>query len=288
MSALKIQTSLNEIERTMSKIAPHRNFALFDHFLINGYAAITLDSVPQSRFSDLLRAKLCLGTLITLYDDFADRPAQADAALLELLYKLRFGKRPSVRSKEPFRQDVIEFANSLFTQIEDVLKPLANYKRLIDILNFDLSQFYSANRYSSLLVADPSIHNRLENRLYAHHNMGMVMVATMDLMASETIDFVELGSMREAFLMGQRLGRIFNVLATRKREVLDGDITGELSACKSEHELKVGERSLRQEIFTLREKLADLDTSITTFSMRAYLQGLTKVQELHEKMEGII
>ena len=288
MSALKIQTTLGQIEQTMSAIAPHRKFALFEKFLIKGYSAVTLDSVSESRFSDLLRAKLCVGTLITLYDDFADRPTQADTSLLDLLYRLRFGKRSLIRNTEHSREDVIDFSNSLFAQIEEVLKPLPHYERLLDILNFDLSQFYSANQYSSLVTAYPELNNRMENRLYAHHNMGMVMVATMDLMASEKINFLELGSIREAILIGQRLGRIFNVLVTRKREALDGDITGELSTCKTERELEIGEQELRQEIVSLRERLADLEACITTFSVRAYLQGLMKVQELHEQMEGII
>lgn len=289
MHALKIQTTLSEIEQAMAKIAPHRNFALFEKFLVQGYAAVTLDSVPEALFDDMLRAKLCLGTLITLYDDFADRPEQVNAPLLDLLYRLRFGKRPPLRSTtDSLRPDVLDFANSLFVQIEEVLRSLSNYELFLELLNFDLSQFYSANQYASLVTANPDLNNQLENRLYAHHNMGMVIVAMMDLMASEKVNLKELGPMREVFLIGQRMGRIFNVLTTSKRESLDGDITGELATCKDEKDLRNRERKLRIEILSLRKQLAALDISITTFSVKSYLQGLMDVQNLHQKMEGVI
>lgn len=288
MSALKNQHTLNEIERNMVEIAPYRKPALFREFLVKGYTASTLNSVSEPKFSELLRAKVCLGTLITLYDDFADRPTQSNPHLLEILYQLHFGRLDSVRSLNPRDHHVVEFAKSLFTEIEDILIRQPHYRTLSEILNFDLKQFYSANQYSSLIMGNPHLNNALENRLYAHHNMGMVMVGMMDLMATERIDFSEFGAMREVLLMGQRMGRIFNVLTTHSREVMDGDITGELASCASELEIEIAKQKLRQEIQDLHNKMRSFDTRITTFSVKAYLEGLITVQKLHEKMEGII
>ncbi len=288
MNALKVQKTLTEIERNMAEIAPDRRAALFNEFLVKGYSAITLSSVSQTKFSELLQAKLCLGTLITLYDDFADCPAQSDPQLLEILYQLSFRGGHLIKSLNPYHRYVVDFAQSLFTEIEGILNRLPHYRHLIGILGFDLARFYSANQFSSLLMATPFINNPLENRSYAHHNMGMVIVAMMDLMATEKIEFSEFGAMREVFLLGQRMGRIFNVLTTRKREVIEGDITGELATCTSEQEIETGERTLRLEIRDLHEKIRTYDNRITTFSVNAYLEGLIKIQGLHEKMEGII
>ncbi len=288
MSALKIQHTLHEIERSMSAFAPYRAPALFNEFLVKGYTAVTLSSVPKEKFSELLRAKLCLGTLITLYDDFADRPTQADPQLLEALYHLRFGKQEKTIAQPLRYRQVLEFARSLFSEIEMVLKRLPQYSRFHEILNFDLAQFYSANQFSSLLIAHPHLNNTLENRLYAHHNMGMVMAAMMDLMAAENLRLSELGETREIFLMGQRLGRIFNVLTTYKREILDGDITGELSTCGNEHDLERAKRRLGQEVRGLYKKIEGFSLRVTAFSVPAYLEGLIEVQKLHEKMEGTI
>ncbi len=279
---------LHEIERNMSKIAPYRKPALFKEFLVKGYTAITLSSVSESRFSELLRAKVCLGTLITLYDDFADRPTQSNPHLLEILYQLNFVSRDSARSLNPRDHHVVEFAKSLFVEIKDILIRQPHYRTLSEILNFDLKQFYSANQYSSLIFRNPHINNALENRLYAHHNMGMIMVGMMDLMATNRIDFSEFGAMREVLLMGQRMGRIFNVLTTYHREVMDGDITGELATCANELETEIAKQKLRQEIQDLHYKMKGFDARITTFSVKAYLEGLITVQKLHDKMEGII
>lgn len=288
MSALKIQNTLNEIERNMTALAPYRRPELFKEFLVQGYTAITLSSVSPDDFHDLLRAKLCMGTLITLYDDYADRPSQSDPELLEVLYQLNFKKCDTVRCLDLTNRNVLNFASSLFEEMNDVLGRLPHHQHLIEIVSFDLMQFYSANRYSSLVTAHPHLGNQLENRSYAHHNMGMVIVSMMDLMASERFKFSELGSIREVLLMGQRMGRIFNVLSTSKREALDGDITGELASCKTEQERESGESNLRREILNLHNQIATFEDRITTFSVKAYLDGLMKVQRLHEKMEGTI
>lgn len=288
MSAINIEHSLNEIERSMAVLAPYRKPELFREFLVDGYTAITLSSVPESKVPEILQAKLFLGTLITLYDDFADRPTQKNPELLDKLYKLNFVKSDSVGALNLHDRHVLSFARSLFSEIENILNRQPHYHQLSEVLNFDLKQFYSANQYSSLLMANPFLNNPLENRLYAHHNMGMVMAAMMDLMATEKIEFSEFGAIREVLLVGQRMGRIFNVLTTRTREAIDGDITGELSTYSSEQELQAATKVLNQEIRDLHDRILALDNRITTFSVATYLQGLMKVQSLHKKMEGII
>jgi hypothetical protein len=288
MGTLKIQQTVNEIERNMAELAPYRNAGLFNKFLPNGYRSITLSTVPELKASELLRAKLCLGTLITLYDDFADRPSQSNPQLLEALYRLDFNSGDLKCCASLRHQKVLAFSQTLFASITGVLERQPNYRRLKDILDFDLKQFYSANQYSSLLMATPSLKNSHENRLYTHHNMGMVMVAMMDLMAIEKVVASELGSMREVFLLGQRMGRIFNVLTTRMREAEDGDMTGEIACYSGEQEIRIAELNLHKEVLDLRSRILEFDHRITTFSVKAYVDGLDRVQTLHEKMTGTI
>jgi hypothetical protein len=207
MSALQLQSTLTSIQRNMTQLSPYRNLALFDQFLIKGYTAITLSSVPAAEFSGLLRAKLCLGTLITLYDDFADRPAAHNPQLLEKLYRLSFLGDDFRTNIEPHERYAIHFAQFLFAEMNGILKRLPHYFQLRDILDFDLRQFYAANQFSSLVTTHKFLNNKAENRSYGHHNMGMVMVAVMDLMATEKLDLSEFGAIREILLMGQRMGR---------------------------------------------------------------------------------
>lgn len=279
---------LIDIEENMKILAPYRKAALFNEFLVKGYTAVTLSSVPENKFSDLLRAKLCLGTLITLYDDFADRPETTNPEVLAKLYELSIEKPFSGKLFNDYNSKVIEFASMLFNQISDILKPLPNYKEFIDILHFDLMQFYTANQYSSLVLAKPYLNNSKENRMYTHHNMGMVCVAMMDLMATEKIELTEMKAIREVLLLGQRMGRIFNILTTYKREALDGDTTSELSVYKTQVELGLAIMNLRQEITDLHLKILVLDQQVKSFSVKDYAHGLLMVQKLHEKMEGTI
>lgn len=292
MSALKIQDTLVDIEHHMKILSPYRRPALFSQFLVKGYTALTLSSISEANFSELLRAKICLGTLITLYDDLADRPTKHNPALLEILYELDFQRRTQRRTliKHLNKEDrhIVTFAQSLFSEMNKILKTLPHYKNLYQILNFDLRLFYSANRFSTLVTAQPFANNPLENRLHAHHNMGMVIAAMMDLISIEDLKFAEFGAIREVLLMGQRMGRIFNVLSTRRREFLDGDITGELSVYRSDIEIAAAEGKLINEIEKLSDRIHEFHSKITTFSVMKYLQGLREVQELHKKMEGII
>jgi hypothetical protein len=236
------------------------------------YTAITLNTVPCSRFSELLRAKVCLGTLITLYDDFADRPSQSNPQLLEILYQLSFSNQSTVRSLLAHHDRVVEFAKSLFKEIRLILTRQPNYQMLCDVLEFDLRQFYSANQFSSLMMKHHNLNNLTENRLYSHHNMGMVIVGMFDLMAIDRLDLSELGVIREVFVLGQRLGRILNVLTTYEREVSDGDRTGELSCDQKRLDVEAAKHALTQEIDCLYNQISRFDSKIKNVFSREVLR----------------
>ncbi len=288
MNDIGLENTVFRIKRKMSVLAPHRNSVLFSDFLVKGYTCVTLSSVPQERFRDLLRAKVCLGSLITLYDDFADRPSQINPLLLGRLYDLKLTEHNSISNSNSCEVNVLLFAKSLLSEINVTLMEMPNYVLFHEILCFDLEQFYNANRFSSLLTTYPFINNSLEKRLHSHHNMGMIMVAMMDLMATEWIEMSEIGAMREVFLIGQRMGRIFNVLTTQKREALENDITGELSTYQSDQEVDLAKNKLRKEIEILHERVSTYSSHIKTFSVHGYLTGLRNLYQLHQDMEAMI
>ena len=288
MSVITLEKTLFRIEHKMRSFAPHRKSVLFSDFLVKGYTCVTLSSVPQERFRDLLRAKVCLGSLITLYDDFADRPSQINPLLLARLHELKLRHHNPISTSNSCEVKVLSFAKSLLSEINFILMEMPNYFLFREILSFDLEQFYNANHFSSLLTIYPFINNSLEKRLHSHHNMGMIMVAMMDLMATERIEMSEIGAMREVFLIGQRMGRIFNVLTTQKREAFENDITGELSTYQSDQEVEFAKNKLREEIETLHERVSNYASNIKTFSVHGYLRGLMNLYQLHEDMEAMI
>ena len=64
---------------------------LFRQFLTTGYKHTTLNSVSSDLFNAAIYAKIHLGMMITLYDDFADHPQHRNPQLLSHLYQLNVG-----------------------------------------------------------------------------------------------------------------------------------------------------------------------------------------------------
>ncbi len=250
-------------------------------------------------FDKVLLTKLHLGMLITLYDDFADNPNLQNPALLEELYKVPY----SIDSIDTFHltereQDSVELASHLGSQIIELIQDFPQYEQLAKFFQFDLWQFYQCNRYSQLVTSVPSAANCLELATYGPHNMGMVAAGMIDLMATDVVPPSELGSMRTALLLGQRIGRISNMLTTYEREVAEGDVTNELQYsgtlgiehldCLFQPTVQERQHELCQErerLFGKMEKFSDL---ITTFSVPGYIEGLRALQHLHEKMTHTI
>lgn len=94
-------------------------------------------------------------------------------------------------------------------------------------LAFDIHQFYQSNRYAALISSEPRLASLNEFRILGPHNMGLVAAWTIDLMASGRVDRLQYGRCREVFLLGQRAGRILNVLVTYERELAEGDQTND-------------------------------------------------------------
>jgi hypothetical protein len=67
------------------KIFSHRDRRLFTDFLVNGYRHTTLNTVSTELFEEVVYAKVCLGMIITLYDDLADHPKYYNPKLLKPL-----------------------------------------------------------------------------------------------------------------------------------------------------------------------------------------------------------
>jgi hypothetical protein len=262
----------------MQRISPFRSRRLFDEFLPRGYEMTTLNTVEDK--SEVIGLKVILGTLITLYDDYADRPDRLNSKLLQLLYRLPF-ETLDVHDAflRPCEREALGLARSLFEKLMSGMGQLPNYESLIALFKFDLRQFFLANQYSEYLTQLPHLANGLENKLYLHHNMGIVMAGMIDLMSLTSFSHLELGKAREIFLLAQRAGRISNVLTTFEREQQEGDVT---------NELLISDRlSLEQELARIYEVMRETN-EITAFSAKLYTSGFMQLHGLHLKMQGVI
>ncbi|WPU63559.1 isoprenoid biosynthesis enzyme family protein [Peredibacter starrii] len=264
------------------KIFNHRDSRLFTEFLVKGYKDTTLSSADEDKIDDVLYAKFCLGTIITIYDDLADNPSFYNPKLLKDLYRLNLMDVYYPDQISPTHDLVIH----LFREMRETLARFPRYNEFRDVLNFDIKHVFLANQYSEMMTARPSIRNLSEGKLFGPYNMGMVAAGMIDLMASSDLTIQELGKMREIFIDGQRVGRIGNLLATYKREKGEGDVTNEMFFHPMGIEIAMTE--LMDELEEKLTKLSNRILDVKTFDIKSYVSGLNDLFRLHTVMEGII
>lgn len=262
---------------------------LFRHFLPTGYQQTTLDSVPPGLFHAVIYAKLHLGMIITLYDDFADHPKYRNPVLLQYMYQLNVGvDRPAPGSLSEFDLKNYELARFLFLSLTQVLKTFPHAEILMPVLRFDIEQFYSSNRHSELMTSLPSIRNLTESLIMGPHNMGIMAAGTIDLMASPEMDLMELGACREIFHLGQRMGRTSNIIFTLLRETAEGDGTNEIliSAQTKNTDEATYKLQLLREFSSHVEEISS--RYVQSFNSVRYAQGFENLHRLQGSLVGQI
>lgn len=274
----KVQILVNRYFEVFS----HRDPRLFTDFLVDGYTKTTFSCVDQNLREEVVYAKVCLGMIITLYDDLADNPNFYSPMLLRDLYRLGLEDIYYPKDLNPTH----DLALFLFREMRETIMRFPRYMDYKAILSFDIKHVFLANQYSELMIACPSIRNLSEGRSFGPYNMGMVAAGMIDLMASFRIEINELGKIREVLIQGQRVGRIGNVISTFNRERSEGDLTNEMlmhpqgiEFAKDELlvELNLRIQNLKSQMFALK-----------SINVLDYVKSLVNLFELHQKMEGII
>jgi len=266
-----------------------RDRRLFEVLMLDGYYHTTLDSVDPQHFESALLAKLQLGMIITLCDDLADHPRHRDPQLLAALYRLNINStapHPDLANERQRR--TYELACSLMHELTLLVRDFPHGNELASLLAFDIHQFYQANRYAEIISDSPHLASLDELRVLGPHNMGMVPAYTIDLMASRGVDMSQLGRCREVFLLGQRVGRISNVLATYERELAEGDRTNELIVGATQRTLDEHRRGLFDEAERLIAEIEANKRAVTAFRVTSYVQSLRRLHTLYFAMRGIV
>lgn len=280
---------------------------LFTDFLPAGYQLTTLSCVAADYYHDAILAKLHLGMLITLLDDFADNPRVHNSRLLYELYKIPFNINCSNRHALNEQEcTVFDLTCYLADKILEHIRHLPGYKKLLPVVQFDLNDIYRANQYSALITQQAVMLNSYELTHIRPFNMGMVMAGVIDLMASPGFDYQELGSMRYVLHRGQRYGSISNNITTFQRELAEGDVTNEIIIKGIERNLlnltemksmsadmvlsllePVMQEMILEQSIILNE-ISSLKENIHSLNVAYYADGLQKLHHLHMSLQGII
>lgn len=282
-----LQGKIEKLVLKYETVSQIRDRRLFTNFLVNGYKMTTLSSVSSKKLDDVVFAKVCLGMIITLYDDLADNPQYYNPKLLRSLYLLNVGE--STSHKPTLTQDdlaIYGLAQYLFLNLETSIKSFAHYSTLVEVLAFDIQHVFLANRYSELITANPSMRNMMESKTLGPYNMGMVAAGIIDLMASPFFDGSEMGQIREFLIKGQRLGRIGNLVSTYQREVKEGDITNEILIDSNGPDNY--KNVLMKEFYEGLLEIKKLEGDVASIDLNSYVEGLLKLYHLHIDLEGVI
>ncbi len=269
---------------SISKLRPE---VLFQNFLPTGYRYTTISSVAPEILDFVLYAKVHLGMIITLYDDLADHPTYRNPKLLKELYRLNIAQDCTAHENlNPDETKTFELARFLFSNLTSQIETFEHVSTLRPVLQFDIEQFYTCNRHSELMSALPDIRNIIESKNLGPYNMGMVAAGTIDLMASPCLNLMELGRSRELFILGQRMGRISNLIFTYKREQREGDQTNEILISNIE---KKNEKYRQHLLAEFSDLLATIrSNNLFSFSTGLYADGLIGLHQLHASLEGQI
>lgn len=286
IKSASLNEEIEELVIRYETVSQVRDRRLFTDFLVNGYRMTTLNSVSSKDLDKVIFAKVCLGMIITLYDDLADNPQYYNPKLLKFLYLLNIGEVQEAPAMNSSDLAIYELAQYLFLNLEASIKKFSNYTSYADILNFDIQHVFLANRYSELITGNPTLRNMTESKILGPYNMGMVAAGMIDLMASPTFDELELGDIREALIRGQRLGRIGNLVSTYQREISEGDITNEILIDPTGPDSY--KTALLKEFHEGLLEIKGLQKKVTSIDLNSYIDGLQALYHLHINLVGII
>lgn len=270
---------MNRIENLINhyySISNKRNYQLFSSFLVRGYKRTTLSTVGNDLKESNLYAKLLLGMVITLIDDFADNPKHRDKVLLKKMYAyLEYGIK-NTNNLDPNQLKNFQLLKYLKKEFDLTVRSFPCYQYFKDLLIFDLLQVYSANKFAELLTDKPQTTNLLEMHRYGQFNMGIVAAGTIDLMCIEKFNPEELGTAREVFHHAQRIARISNMITTFEREKKEQDITSEL-------------HSTSQKTLILEQQaLLKKEYHISSFNYLSFLNSFQYLDTLHHQLQAVI
>lgn len=226
---LKLPKESKRLVSKYERVGRRSDFIWKWTYLLN--SKLTLSSVPPKIKKEVLTTKLSTIIINALVDDIADE--KKDKEMWMSSFKIFFDQKKDIKSLKKFtkeKADYLEVIKDLKEFLYNSVNQYPNYNRFEEVFNYDYRQFFNATLYGYLTNKNLEITNLEEERNYSSANMQIMVLLTIDLMASKSVKDVEIGATRELFWKIQRMGRIGNSLTTLEREIDEGDFSSEVFA----------------------------------------------------------
>ncbi len=267
---------------------------------------LTLTSVPENRRKEILVPKVLTIIINALIDDIADEKKDRGLLLDSMkIFFFSFSDEFLERTYAPEDKDYLHLIEEIKNAFFDKIKRYPGYRDFEELLFYDYRQFYNAALYGHLINEKKDVINLPEYKIYLSNNMQMMVLSTIDLMASSEIKREEIHKIREIFWKAQRMGRIGNSITTFKREIEEDDFTSEVFARmisrgvinadildRKNHDyllFKINEEGLiRERLLEGEENYHSIDKEeVNSFSIEKILRGLENLIEGHIISEGL-
>lgn len=204
------------------KSVGHRNPYLFE-WLSKIYEKTTLSCADPTYLEVLTVTKTKLTIFDVLIDDVADNVNMRNRELLEKLMNI-----PWEGTTESCNDPYYNAAKKILLDCINTIEKFPRFAEFKNVFYFDLKQVMNSMEYSSLINTQKELNNLLENEVYGHHGVMVILHEMLDIMCSPGFDIRELGKTRELLYLIQKNMRMGNMMNTYPREVVENDISSQI------------------------------------------------------------
>lgn len=211
---------------TYSKVG-HRGLSLFD-WALRLFENLSFSTVRKEHLDSLCVTKTKIVMFTVLIDDPVDNKDKRNLELADELLKIPFqDSEVTVDKLSKKDRKYLSLARDLWRDIINELQTYPYFEKYYELFLFDVHQLLNSVRYSRFVNTMPQAANGIENELYVHHGMLVLLQADLDLMCSDRFDERELPTLRKLLHTSQKLARLGNLYNSYPRELIEDDNSSE-------------------------------------------------------------
>lgn len=208
-------------------------------------------------------------------DDLADNYKIRNQELLEKAVRIPWNPN------KKYQNEYLEVTRKIWLDCINSIKQYPRYNEFKELFYFDLDQFLDSVRYS-FLINTMKVDNTLEDRIYLHHNLMVILYCDIDLMCSPNFKKEELGKLRPVLHWVQDITHIGNIISTYPRETKERDFSSPIISLGLRKGLITGEDVINDP----KNAAGRLKPLIPYFKERVE-DNFRKIEENADKIESI-
>ncbi len=226
---IKLSTELQRLVVEYEKVGHRKDFIWKWTNLLT--EKLTPDCLSSGYKESVLAAKLSSIIINAMIDDIADEKKNKkmwEASLNMFFFKEQYQK--DIKKFKGENENYLILIEKIRIFLIEKIQKYPRYEEFKEIFLYDYWQFFNATYYGYLINKNINLINLSECKIYFPPNMQIMVLLTIDLMASPKFKASELGIVRDMFWKIQTMGRIGNSTTTFIREIDENDFSSDIFA----------------------------------------------------------